>query len=111
MNLDLQPGEILSGIQISPIPIGNINRSAWAVDVEFSGRLDEGLALYAVRNIGRSLNRDGEWDHEPRPSSRTDKWLARHRFPLDEALRLARQYAPTVTWNGQTAEQIARQVS
>lgn len=110
MNLDLQPGEILSGIQVSPIPIGDINRSAWAVDVEFSGRLDEGLALYAVRNVGRSLSRKGEWDEEPRPSSRTDKWLTKHRFPLDEALRLAREIAPTVTWNGQTAKQIADQL-
>jgi hypothetical protein len=77
----------------------------------FGGRIIDGVALYGVKNLGRCMDAKGKWETEPRPSSRSSKWLAKHRFPLEEALALARQYAPTVTWNGQSAEQIARQVS
>jgi hypothetical protein len=112
IELDLAETEIVSGISISPIPLGDVNRSAWEVEVVFGGRIVDGVPLYGVKNLGRSLHRDGvRWDEEPLPSSRTDKWLAKHRFPLEEALRLARQVAPTVTWNGQSAAQIAQRVA
>jgi hypothetical protein len=34
------------------------------------------------------LNRDQEWEHEPMPSNRTDEFIARTRFSLDEAFSL-----------------------
>lgn len=48
----------------------------------------------------RCLHRSGRWDWEMQPSSRTDRWLASHRFDLDRALRLARIAAPQLTLNG-----------
>ncbi|ONH58342.1 hypothetical protein CcI49_23085 [Frankia sp. CcI49] len=34
------------------------------------------------------LNRDGQWEWEPRPSERTEDFVARTRFPFDEAKAL-----------------------
>lgn len=36
------------------------------------------------------LNRDGQWEDEPRTSERTPEFIARTRFPRAEAERLAR---------------------
>lgn len=79
----------------------------------FAHGIDEGLwhltierraaDQWAVCRWSRCLGTDGEWDYEPLPSSRTDEWKASHRFPLDEALRLARLHAPSVVVNGRTA--------
>ena len=46
---------------------------------------------FAVLNGGtgwdmtEALTRDGEWEMEPRTSDRDEEFLARARFPLDEA--------------------------
>ena len=45
----------------------------------------DGTYLWAVRRNGRCLGLDGHWSYEPLPSSRTDEWLARHRFPTVQA--------------------------
>jgi hypothetical protein len=63
--------EEVQEISISPIPVGDFNRPSWAVIVTFGGREVDGVKLYGVKNLGRALSRDGTWDHEPIPSSRT----------------------------------------
>jgi hypothetical protein len=74
----------------------------WAVTVEYRG-----MGRWAVLgSAGRCLSAGGEWDWEPRPSSRDDDWLAGHRFALDDALALAREHAPKVTINGMTALEV-----
>jgi hypothetical protein len=100
--------EEVEEISISPIPVGNVDRDAWAATVTFGGVIKDGVKLYGVKNLGRSLSRDGNWDHEPSPSSRTDEWLAEHRFPYEQALELARSVARTITWNGLSADDVAR---
>lgn len=45
---------------------------------------------WAIRCMGRCLNRSGEWEWEPQPSSRDDAFFARCRFHCDEAIGLAR---------------------
>lgn len=45
---------------------------------------------WAVRNLSYCLNEDGEWEWEPTPSSRDDAFLARTRWPREEALARAR---------------------
>ena len=70
----------------------------WVVRVEWRGR-----GTWAVIHGGSCLGTDGEWDWEPRPSSREDDWLAAHRFSLDDALALAREHAPGVRVNGHSA--------
>lgn len=37
-------------------------------------------AFWAVRRDGFALNKQGEWEYEPMPSSRTDEFLERCRF-------------------------------
>ena len=41
------------------------------------------------RATGEVLNRDGLWEHEPLPSSRTDEFTARTRHTLAECVALA----------------------
>lgn len=49
---------------------------------------------WAVCEGARSVvNRDGEREHEPMPSSRDEEFIARTRFGLSEALRVARARA------------------
>lgn len=53
-----------------------------------------GLDMWAVTQLpGRCLNRDGEWEYEPRPSERDEEFLARCRFTRDEAVQKARELA------------------
>ncbi len=49
-----------------------------------------GIEKWAVRNAGNCLNKSGEWEWEPMPSSRDDEFLARCRFDsLNEAIDAA----------------------
>lgn len=50
-----------------------------------------GHGKWAVVDGPFVLNRDGEWEHEPLPSSRTEEFLARARFDLEEAFEAAAQ--------------------
>lgn len=52
---------------------------------------DVGHGRWAVRRLGYCLNRSGEWEHEPTPSSRDDAFFARCRWPSSaEAIAAAR---------------------
>lgn len=48
-----------------------------------------GSGVWAVVETGCCLNHDGEWEVEPMPSNRDDKFLERCRFTLDDAARRA----------------------
>jgi hypothetical protein len=87
---------------LSPLPEGDINSTAFEVKVAYRGR-----GLWAVSRHRQCLARSGEWDWESIPSERTDEWLAEHRFPLDEALRLAREELPNLRVNGMTAAEVS----
>lgn len=45
----------------------------------------DGAYLWAVRRNGDCLGRDRHWSYEPLPSSRSQEWLALHRFPTAQA--------------------------
>ena len=47
-----------------------------------------GAGAWAVVDGASNLNHDGQWEDEPRPSSRDDAFLSRCRFPLGQALRM-----------------------
>lgn len=89
--------------QVSVLPESHIDQDVFAITVEYRGH-----GRWAVKHLAYVLSGTGEWDYEPNPSSRTDEWLARHRFTRDEALELAKQCAPRVTVNGYTAAQAAQ---
>ncbi len=69
-----------------------------AITVQHTGKLAGGrfhwnADVWAIRRGGYVLNRDGQWEHEPLPSSRDDAFLARCRYPLADALRHAAREA------------------
>ncbi|WP_217925125.1 hypothetical protein [Miltoncostaea oceani] len=43
-----------------------------------------------VRSGGFCMNRSGQWEYEPLPSSRSDDFIARTRFTLTEATEICR---------------------
>lgn len=45
----------------------------------------DGTSLWSVNHHGNVLNKDGEWECEPQPSSRDAGFLARCRFSSVEA--------------------------
>jgi hypothetical protein len=78
-----------------------MDSDTWKLTVEYRGR-----GKWAVMRHRICLGSDGEWDWESIPSEREDEWLATHRFPLAEALDLARRHAPLVRINGMTAAEV-----
>ena len=90
----------MTGVRVEPItyevtllPKDYREGYLWTITVEYRGR-----DLWAVKRNGECLGRDGTWDWEMRPSSREydPDWLPSHRFSLEEALDLAKEWAPKV---------------
>lgn len=48
-----------------------------------------GAGLWAIIDCGKVLNKDNELEYESLPSNRTDEFIERTRFTLDEALNRA----------------------
>lgn len=87
-------------VRVSLVPWSEDDPESMLWDVTLSWR---GGDRWAVCLHGhRCLGADGEWDWEPSPSNRTDKWVSAHRFDYKTALRLAAEKAPEVTVNGFT---------
>lgn len=90
------------GYQVSCLPLDHRAARHLSVWVKWRGR-----GLWAVTDDGgRCLNANGEWVWEPQVSSRTDAWIAGHRFDLDTALRLAKEAAPHLTVNDLTVADV-----
>lgn len=54
-----------------------------------------GPDMWKVERSGENLNKDGQWEHEPPPSSRGDAFLERCRFKsAEEAIAAALRVAP-----------------
>lgn len=85
-----------------------IDSHVWCVTVAYRGH-GKWAVMRGGTASGACFGRDGRWDYEPSPSSRDDDWLADHRFGKDEALALAREWAPKVDMNGfEAVEVLAR---
>lgn len=67
-------------------------RNGWR-EIRIVERTQRDLScLYAVVMRSYTANRDGEWEHEPIPSSRDDDYMARCRFAdWEEAALLAQK--------------------
>lgn len=66
------------------------------IEVVRSGRLEGGkftldVDVWAIRWMGRTWNKSGEWEWEPLPSSRDAAYLAANRWGLIGALKAAAQ--------------------
>ena len=88
---------------VCAVPEDDEEAHGWEITVEWRGK-----GLWAVRRFSECLGRGGEWDYEPRPSARTEAWLADHRFGLEEALARAEEAARRVMVNGLTAAGLLR---
>lgn len=96
-----EPSVRVSEYTVGMLPEDDINSGSYEVKVAYRGR-----DLWAVSWHRQCLGKDGEWDWESLPSERTEEWLAEHRFGEQEALRLAREVAPTIRTNGMTAAEM-----
>lgn len=90
--------------RVSCLPADHPEASHFTVCVEWRGR-----DLWAVTRHGECLSRSGVWGYESLPSGRTNEWLAEHRFPYPEAVRLAQEIAPLLTVNGFTITDVLKE--
>lgn len=97
-----EPEVRVRSYEVSCLPEDSINNLTLAVRVEWTS-----TGLWAIRRGARAcLGRDGTWEWESIPSERKEDWLVDHRFPLEEALKLAKDAAPRVVVNGMTPAQV-----
>lgn len=86
-------------------------RANYSIYVEYRRLSLDGVPLYAVTDgfqPTQCLGIDGTWAWDDKGSS-DPGWVAAHRFPPSEALKLAREYAPLVRCGGWTAAQRYRE--
>lgn len=72
-----------------PGPVDGVNRSHYVLYVEWRG--DD---RWCVTDGVNCYRRDGHKSYERNPSGRTDRFKAAYRFPLEEALEIAKRVAP-----------------
>lgn len=65
-----------------------------------------GSDRWCVTDGAYCYRRDGHKSYESKPSSRTDRFKKAYRFSLDDALELAKKYAPKITVMGHTVESV-----
>lgn len=89
VGLSAAPSPVNLGLQISEYQLAGDPRRRGMDDIKVCavGQL-KGKKKWAVRHMGNCLNKGGEWEYEPQPSSRDDAFLARCRF--DTAMQAAR---------------------
>jgi hypothetical protein len=100
-----EPTVAVTEYTVSCLPEDHRERHSFTINVEWRGPGD----VWAVTHLSMCLDSDGEWDYEMSSSNRTAEWKATHRFPLDQALALAKAKAPAMTVNGWTVEAVLRE--
>ena len=60
-------------------------------DIRIARSKLDARVVWAVRHQGNCLNKQGEWEYEPQPSSRDEAFFARCRFDSAEAAIQAAQ--------------------
>lgn len=81
---------------VAPVPANIVPVEYEVLDLPYpdldvrikQARQRDGSAKWKIERHGMVFGKDGEWDFEPMPSSRTDAWLAQYRFDsLGEAIQ------------------------
>jgi hypothetical protein len=80
---------------VSCLPEGVSNKEDWDLCVE-----ETIPDRWAIRHNHFCLKRNGQLVYEPTNSERSDDFLAATRFSLEEALVIAKKYAPTIVGPG-----------
>ena len=86
----------------------NIDRGMWAIEVTLTNDRED---TWAVRWLGQCLNRKGEWEYEPQPSSRTKGFFKRCRFTQADALARAARVVEGLRFNGGTLAEVSARVA
>ena len=73
----------LAGLNVMSVELARESNGSTLVTLE-RARRREHPDRWAVRKFGSALNRDGEFEFEPMPSSRDDAFFARCRFDTVE---------------------------
>lgn len=91
----------LTEVRVSIVPDTDPEWTSFSLNVS-----RRGPDSFAVLNrMGECHTGDSNAVYEPLPSSRTDDFKARTRFPYEEAIALAKRLAPDVECMGMTATQ------
>ncbi|MCW2898794.1 MAG: hypothetical protein JWO67_1059 [Streptosporangiaceae bacterium] len=98
---DIEPTVRATRYEVSCLPEGNVNARHFTLRVEHRGD-----GRWCVTDGHNCLGADGTWGYEPLPSNRDDDWMKTHRFDLDTAIQLAKDFAPKLTINGLTAADV-----
>lgn len=92
---------------VSCLPDDQIDGGTWTIEVRYIGGwsyreprpLDQ---QWVIEHRGLYLDRDGGWWSPP---GTAEQWL-RHRFSLEDAMRLAQEHAPKLEVNGLTVADV-----
>jgi hypothetical protein len=88
---EAQGEEMPQGVEVTKYTIDGDPRRLGSDDIHIErAKQIEGPPKWAVRRMGECLNKQGEWEWEPMPSSRDDEFLTRCRFDsAKDAIRAA----------------------
>jgi hypothetical protein len=81
-----------AGLKVLSVELVPDGRGGALVTLERAPQRD-GPDRWAIRRGGNALGRDGEFEYEPLPSSRTEKFYRKYRFAtVEEALKIWRKH-------------------
>lgn len=87
-------------MQVSALPQAHPASNYFSLFVGYRDTVN-GISMYAVMgNHSKVMDAQGNFEWESMPSSRTDDFKERTRFPLERALALAREHVLNLTVNG-----------
>jgi hypothetical protein len=102
--LELQPNVRIDRYSVSLLPPGHPQYRYYAITVERRQPNTAGH-VWALTDGSHTFGRGCRWDVEYQPDA---AWLDRHRFPLAEAMALAKQECRDITYDGiRTAADVA----
>lgn len=92
---------------ISCLPDDQVDGSRWTITVRYVGGWEyrepcPADQQWVVEHHGYYLDRDGGWWSPP---CTAEQWR-RHRFSFEDAMRLAKEYAPKLEINGLTVADV-----
>lgn len=91
--MDVPDGALMDSELPDSYPVKYLFKGENSVSVELRRGRDEVDRWAVLRGAGSCLDKYGDWGYESMPSSRTEGFIERTRFTLEEALRLGAEEA------------------
>lgn len=99
----IEPTVAAVAYQVSCLPPDHVDAYQFTLRVE---RRNVDPDRWCVTDGAYCYRKDGRRAYESQPSSRTKRFQQAYRFPLEDALALAKKLAPKMTMMGLTAEDV-----